>query len=128
MLWASTDPRAANQAFNIGNGDSFRWKHVWPHVASLFGLEPGPMKTMSLVEFMKDKGPVWDDIVRRANLKATDLFKLAPWTYADTVFARGWDNMISMVKANRFGFTEMIDTQVMMTEVMADFRARRIIP
>ena len=128
MLWASTDPRAANQAFNIGNGDAFRWKHVWPHVASLFGLEPGPIKTMSLVDFMKDKGPVWDDIVRREGLKATDLFKLAPWTYADTVFARGWDNMISMVKANRFGFTEMIDTQVMMTEVIADFRARRIVP
>ena len=69
-----------------------------------------------------------DDIVRRANLKATDLFRLAPWTYADTVFARGWDNMISTVKANRFGFTEMIDTQVMMTEVIADFRTRRIIP
>jgi hypothetical protein len=33
-----------------------------------------------------------------------------------------------MVKANRYGFTEMIDTQVMMTEVIADFRARRIIP
>ena len=128
MLWASTDPRAANQAFNIGNGDSFRWKHVWPHVASLFGIAPGPIKTMSLVEFMKDKAPVWDDIVRRANLKATDLFRLAPWTYADTVFARGWDNMISTVKANRFGFTEMIDTQVMMTEVIADFRTRRIIP
>jgi len=128
MLWTSTDPRAANQAFNIGNGDSFRWKHMWPHIASLFGIAPGPIKTMSLVDFMKDKGPVWDDIVRRAELKATDLFRLAPWTYADTVFARGWDNMISMVKANRFGFTEMIDTQVMMTEVIADFRARRIIP
>jgi hypothetical protein len=32
------------------------------------------------------------------------------------------------VKANRFGFTEMIDTRDMMREVMSDFRARRIIP
>ena len=23
MLWASTDPRAANQAFNIGNGETY---------------------------------------------------------------------------------------------------------
>jgi nucleoside-diphosphate-sugar epimerase len=128
MLWASTDPRAANQAFNIGNGDSFRWKHIWPHVASLFGIEPGPMKTMCLADFMRDKAGIWNEIVRRENLKPTDLFVLAPWTYADTVFARGWDNMISTVKANRFGFTEMIDTRDMMTDVMADFRARRIIP
>lgn len=128
MLWASTDPRAANQAFNIGNGDSFRWKYMWPHVASLFDIEPGPVKTMSLVEFMKDKGNVWNEIVSRNGLKQTDLFKLAPWTYADTVFARGWDNMISTVKANRFGFTEMLDTHDMMTSIIGDFRKRRIIP
>jgi len=128
MLWASTDPRAANQTFNIGNGDSFRWKHLWPHIASLFGIEPGPIKTMSLVEFMSDKAGIWNDIVRREKLKQTDLFKLAPWSYADTVFSRGWDNMISMVKANRFGFTEMIDTRDMMTEIIGDFRARRVIP
>jgi nucleoside-diphosphate-sugar epimerase len=128
MLWASTDPRAANQAFNIGNGDSFRWQYMWPHVASLFDIEPGPVKPTSLVEFMKDKTSVWEKIVARNGLKQTQLHKLAPWTYADTVFSRGWDNMISMVKANRFGFTEMIDTQDMMTSIIDDFRTRRIIP
>lgn len=128
MLWASTDPRAANQAFNIGNGDSFRWKHMWPHIASLFDIEPGPVKTMSLVEFMKDKADIWNDIVHRNDLKQTDLFKLAPWTYADTVFSRGWDNMISTVKANHFGFTEMMDTKDMMTSIIKDFRTRRIVP
>lgn len=128
MLWASTDPRAANQAFNIGNGDSFRWRYLWPHIASLFDIEPGPVKRMSLVEFMKDKDSVWDEIVHRNGLRPTELHRLAPWTYADTVFSRGWDNMISMVKANRYGFTEMIDTWDMMTTIIGDFRARRIIP
>jgi hypothetical protein len=77
---------------------------------------------------MKDKTSVWEKIVARNGLKQTQLHKLAPWTYADTVFSRGWDNMISMVKANRFGFTEMIDTQDMMTSIIDDFRTRRIIP
>ena len=25
-VWAATDPRCANQAFNIANGDLFRWE------------------------------------------------------------------------------------------------------
>lgn len=128
MLWASTDPRAANQAFNIGNGDCFRWKHMWAHVASLFDIEPGPIKTMSLVDFMRDKTELWSRIIARNGLKQTDLFTLAPWTYADAVFSRGWDNMLSTVKANRFGFTEMIDTRDMMSAIIADFRKMRVIP
>ena len=30
MVWAATDPRAANQAYNINNGDLFRWEEMWP--------------------------------------------------------------------------------------------------
>lgn len=29
-LWAATEPAAANQAFNINNGDLFRWSEMWP--------------------------------------------------------------------------------------------------
>jgi nucleoside-diphosphate-sugar epimerase len=128
MLWASTDPRAANQAFNIGNGDSYRWKYMWPRIAAMFDMEPGPVKKMCLVDFMADKEPVWNDLIRHHELKQTDLFRLAPWGYADTVFSRNWDNMISMVKANRFGFTEMIDSEQMMQRIFNEFREQRIIP
>jgi nucleoside-diphosphate-sugar epimerase len=128
MLWASTDPRAANQAFNIANGDAFRWKYMWPKVAEMFGMEAGPVKTMCLVDYMADKNQLWADLTRRHNLKETDLFRLAPWSYADTVFSRNWDNLLSTVKANRFGFTEMIDTEDMIRRIMNDFRIQRIIP
>lgn len=128
MLWASTDPRAANQAFNIGNGDSYRWKYMWPRIAKVFDLEPGPVKNMNLVEFMSDKKELWNKIVERNGLVKTDLFRLAPWSYADTVFRRKWDNMISMVKAYQFGFTEMIDSEEMMKNIIGDFRKNRIIP
>lgn len=128
MLWASTDPRAANQAFNVGNGDSFRWKYIWEHVAKQFDIEPAGVKPFSLTEFMKDKGPVWDALVARNGLRKTDLHKLVLWSYADTVFNRGWDNMISMVKANRLGFHDMIDTYDMVAEHIDLFRKDRVIP
>ena len=35
MVWAATDPRAANQAYNINNGDMFRWEEMWPAPARL---------------------------------------------------------------------------------------------
>lgn len=128
MLWASTTPAAANQAFNIGNGDAFRWRDMWPRVAAMFGMEAGPVKPTRLAEFMADKEPVWDELTRRHDLAPHKFSTLAPWGYADSVFTRGWDNLISAVKANRFGFTEMIDSEDMMRRIFAEFRARRIIP
>lgn len=39
-VWAATDPRCANQAFNITNGDLFRWNELWPKLAASFGSRP----------------------------------------------------------------------------------------
>jgi nucleoside-diphosphate-sugar epimerase len=128
MLWASTDPAAANQAFNIGNGDSFRWRWMWPRIARLFGMEAGPVRPVALSEFMADKAPLWDRLIAQHGLVQTDFHKLAPWRYADTVFRRDWDNCISTVKANRHGFTEMMDSEDMMARIFDEFRAARIIP
>ncbi len=41
-VWAATDPRCANQAFNITNGDLFRWEELWPKLAAWFKLETAP--------------------------------------------------------------------------------------
>jgi nucleoside-diphosphate-sugar epimerase len=35
-VWAATDERCANQAFNINNGDLFRWSEMWPKIARFF--------------------------------------------------------------------------------------------
>lgn len=36
--WAALEPRAANQAFNVVNGDVESWQNLFPRVASRFGL------------------------------------------------------------------------------------------
>ncbi|UUZ92685.1 hypothetical protein LJK87_46560 [Paenibacillus sp. P25] len=41
-VWAATDERCANQAFNINNGDLFRWSEMWPKIARYFELETAP--------------------------------------------------------------------------------------
>jgi nucleoside-diphosphate-sugar epimerase len=35
--WAALEPRAANQAFNVVNGDVESWQNLWPKVAEYFG-------------------------------------------------------------------------------------------
>jgi nucleoside-diphosphate-sugar epimerase len=37
--WAATDPRAANEAFNVHNGDAESWQNLWPKVANYFGTK-----------------------------------------------------------------------------------------
>jgi nucleoside-diphosphate-sugar epimerase len=41
-LWAALEPKAANQAFNVVNGDVESWQNLWPQVADHFGLSVKP--------------------------------------------------------------------------------------
>ncbi|KAK9060337.1 hypothetical protein SSX86_021041 [Deinandra increscens subsp. villosa] len=66
-IWAAVDPYAKNEAFNISNGDVFKWKHFWKVLGEQFEVENGGFEEggerVSLVEMMKDKGGVWDEIL-----------------------------------------------------------------
>ena len=42
LVWAATTPAAANEAFNVVNGDVFRWSWMWGRIADWFGLAPAP--------------------------------------------------------------------------------------
>ena len=39
---------AANEAFNITNGDVFEWRNVWPGIAETLGVKAGPDTPMSV--------------------------------------------------------------------------------
>jgi nucleoside-diphosphate-sugar epimerase len=67
-VWAATDERAANQAFNINNGDLYRWSEMWPKIARHFDLEVAPTLPMSLEVVMADKEPVWEAMVGKHGL------------------------------------------------------------
>lgn len=38
-VWAALEPKAANQAFNVVNGDVQGWQDLWPRVAQRFGMK-----------------------------------------------------------------------------------------
>ena len=83
--------RQKNAAFNVTNGDSFRWSRVWPLLAQWFGMPCGGPRNMKLATWMADKGPVSDRFVAEHGLEPRSLESLASWEFADFVFAKDWD-------------------------------------
>ncbi len=64
-LWAATEKRAANQAYNITNGDYFRWRNVWPRIAQVFDMKVGELQTISLTQQMADKADLWAAMTKK---------------------------------------------------------------
>ena len=65
QMWAATTPAAANQAFNVTNGDVFRWKWMWSRIAEYFALPPAdyPASLSPLEKQMGDDQAAWTQIV-----------------------------------------------------------------
>jgi nucleoside-diphosphate-sugar epimerase len=127
-VWAATDERCANQAFNIANGDLFRWNDMWPKIARFFDLEVAPPLPMSLDVVMSDKAQLWDGMVRRHGLQPTAYADVSSWAFGDFVFSWNYDFFADGSKARRFGFHEYVDSQAMFLGIFADLRRRKIIP
>jgi nucleoside-diphosphate-sugar epimerase len=128
MVWAATDPRAANQAFNINNGDLFRWEEMWPKLAGMFSMQVAPGLPMSLATVMADKGPVWDAIVAEHGLVPTPYEEVSSWAFGDAVFGWDYDLIADGSKARRLGFHEYVETESMFASLLKEMRARRLIP
>jgi nucleoside-diphosphate-sugar epimerase len=117
MVWAADSPRAANEAFNITNGDVFEWRNVWPALAKTLGVKTGPDTPMSLAGYLADHSDLWDRIVSKYSLRPLSLRQLVGHgdQHADFAFAYGAPEgpraFVSTVKLRRAGFTEAIDTE-----------------
>src|SRR5438067_3046666 len=111
-VWAATDERCGNQAFNINNGDLFRWSEMWPKIARYFGLDVAPPLPMSLDVVMADKEPFWNAMRDSYGLKPS-YSDISAWRFGDFVFSWDYDFLADGSKARRFGFGEFVDTEAM---------------
>jgi nucleoside-diphosphate-sugar epimerase len=127
IAWMMRTPKCANQAYNVVNGDPMRWRDLWPTLAAYFGMKPGGPDGSSFAGFVADKAPLWNAIVKRHNLRPTDLHTIAQWPYGDYVLSVQWDVVSDMSKAARDGFTERVDSRRMWIDGFDYFRRQRII-
>ncbi|GJE55356.1 MULTISPECIES: SDR family oxidoreductase [Methylobacterium] len=130
LLWAAETPEAADEAFNIVNGDVFRWKWMWGRIADWFGIEPAlfdgtvmPLET----QMAEDAGP-WRAIAARYGLVEPDLARLAsPW-HTDADLGRPIEVVTDMSKSRRLGFTAYEATDAAFVSLFERLRADRLIP
>jgi len=127
-LWAATEPRCASEAYNITNGDTFRWCNLWPRIAEVFEMPWAEPQTISLVAHMADKAPLWRSLAQRHGLQAFAFDELAAWPFGDYVFGCDWDVMSNVTKSRLHGFHDVVDSEEMFVRLLSRFRAERIVP
>ncbi|MDD9979930.1 MAG: SDR family oxidoreductase [Gammaproteobacteria bacterium] len=128
MAWMATEPHCANEAFNVTNGDVFRWSRLWPRIADVFDMPCGSVRPLRLAEVMQGKEAVWGRVCERYGLALRPLSAVANWGYLDATLERTWDEILSTTKARRFGFHEWEDSEVRLLDLVAEYRAARILP
>ncbi|MEP7042941.1 MAG: SDR family oxidoreductase [Dokdonella sp.] len=130
LLWAATTPRAANQAFNVVNGDVFRWSWMWQRIAGWFGIEatpfdgePAPLETQ-----MADDAALWRDLSTRHALVEADIDRLiSPW-HTDADLGRPIEVVTDMSKSRQLGFLDYCRSDQAFFDLFERLRAQRIIP
>ena len=130
LLWAATAPAARNEAFNVVNGDIFRWSWMWGRIAQWFGIEPASFdgSVEPLEKQMADDAPLWRAIAEREGLVEPDLNRLSsPW-HTDADLGRPIEVVTDMGKSRRLGFTEYQPTDDAFFDLFSRLRAERIIP
>ena len=79
--WAATSERAGGEAFNVTNGDSFRWERMWDDVARHLGLATAAPVPLTLARHMADKGAMWRSLAEKQGLAEPDLSRLVGWSF-----------------------------------------------
>ena len=126
--WAATNEHAGGEAFNVTNGDVFRWERMWEDVAQHLGLETAPPVPLTLAHHMADTGPLWREIAQRHNLVEPDLAKLVGWGFGDFIFHTETDVISDVNKIHRFGFTERMDSSASLIAALDSLKRKRVLP
>ncbi|MGI4939903.1 MAG: SDR family oxidoreductase [Janthinobacterium lividum] len=130
LEWAATTPAARNLAFNVVNGDVFRWSWMWGRLAAWFGLEPAPFagEGTPLERQLQDAAPIWAGIAQRHGLVEPDLGRLASAWHTDADLGRPIEVVTDMGRSRRLGFLDYQASDDAFLDLFARLRAARVIP
>ena len=130
LEWASTTPAARDQAFNVVNGDVFRWRWLWPQIAAYFGVEwDGPPAGSAPLEARMEFAPAaWSEIAARYHLRESDLTRLASWWHTDGDLGRTIECVNDMSKSRRLGFESYQETPQSFFDLFDRMKHEALIP
>ncbi|OCA72227.1 NAD-dependent dehydratase [Chryseobacterium artocarpi] len=130
LVWASTTESAKNQAFNITNGDVFRWKWLWERLANWFEIQAegynGSIRPLE--KEMENTQEIWTEIAKKYNLKEKNVNRLSSAWHTDLDLGRPLEVMCDMSKSRKLGFKAYKSTEDSFIEVFERLRSENIIP
>ena len=127
-VWGATCKEAGGEAFNVTNGDVFRWERMWADVAGHLGISIAAPVPLTLTRHMADKGPIWRKIAEQHGLVESDIAKLVGWGFGDFIFQTEVDVISDVSKIHRFGFTERMDSSALLIAALEQLKQKRILP
>jgi hypothetical protein len=132
IAWAGETPAAANETFNVTNGDVFAWPNIWPAIADAVGMRPGPDEPFLLQSLGRAD---WDRARQRFGLDSPALAEFVGLSleYADYQMRYGHTEpgppaIVSTVKIQHAGFHEVMDTEFMFRKWIKLFQQKRLLP
>ncbi len=135
IAWSGEAESARNEAFNVTNGDVFTWENIWPAIADALEMKPGKHVPLSMAREASNWIAPWDALRRKHNLVSPGLkeFVGLSFQYADYSMRYGQTesgppSIVSTVKINRAGFTEMMDTEDMWRKWFKLAKEQRLLP
>ena len=135
IAWCGEADAARNEAFNVTNGDVFTWENIWPAVADALGMKPGKAVPLSMEKEVRKWIAPWDELRRKHDLVSPALAEFVglSFQYADYSMRYGQvqpgpPSIVSTVKINQAGFTEMMDTEAMFRKVVRAGQGEQMLP
>ena len=130
LSWAASDSKNWNEAYNITNGDIFRWRWMWPQIANYFGVaSEGPGENAAPLESkMKMAQAVWTKLALQHQLVESDLGKLVSWWHTDADLGRKLECVNDTSKVRLAGFSRLQPTATSFVQLFDFLRREKFIP
>jgi nucleoside-diphosphate-sugar epimerase len=132
--FVATSAQAANQTYNIVNGDAIAWQDLWPAVARHFGMPLGEPASIELAKVMPGHEAVWSRIVQQHGLQPITLGHLigSSWQFTDRSLAQGHAHpahgLLSPIKLRQHGFDACMDTEDALIDWLRRLQDERWLP
>lgn len=134
VAWAADAPEAADQTFNITNGDVLIWPNAWPAVCAHFGVEAGDPAPQTFADTMPEKEAIWAEIVAKHGLQPLTFDRLVggSWQFLDRAMRVGGEavppSLVSTIKLRQAGFHDCLDTEDSLGYWFDEMQASRLLP
>jgi nucleoside-diphosphate-sugar epimerase len=132
-IWCASRNACGREAFNVNNGDVFRWQDLWPSLADHFGMRAAGPGSEPLADYLAARGSSWQRLATRHELLPFPFEQTARWAQGDyrppnSRLACEYDVVSDLAKVRRFGFLEQTDSAQMFLRLFARLQRERVIP